>query len=245
MKSLIKPVIKDIVFDWGKTIHDYNLDVHFNWHARLFGIPRHFFWNIYSKYPDGLLFPYECGQSTARFIERFREESAQLCHVLKVAVPKFGNDEFIEHWNMIIDPLPPDPQKLALLRKLNGRGYTLNILSNTNEAHAAYIRGDATNGNRFSRFREVFQTIDRFIASSDPDVQCRKTKPGLASKEECEKIFWRALEISCSRPEETVFIDDFSEYVEVFRGMGGYGIHCTGSWTRIEAELYQLGVRWE
>ena len=87
--------------------------------------------------------------------------------------------------------------------------------------------------------------IDRFIASSDPDIRCRKTKPNGKNPEQCEEIFKKALAIAGSKPEETVFVDDLVEHVQTFQGMGGHAIHCTGNWTRVEAELYNLGVRWE
>ncbi|OHA04525.1 MAG: hypothetical protein A2934_01725 [Candidatus Sungbacteria bacterium RIFCSPLOWO2_01_FULL_47_10] len=241
----VDPKVKNIIFDWGKTFHDFDLDVHFNWLSRVFGIPRHHFWHIFSQYPNGLIFPYERGLSTRRFIERFREESAKLCVGRKISVPSFSDEEFVERWNMIIDPSPPAKERVSLLRKLKGGGYGIYFLSNTNQAHAAHIRGDSRRGNRFSRFKEVINLADRFFGSSDTDIRCRKVKPSQATKPECEKIFRKVLAKIGALPGECVFIDDTQEYIAVFQGMGGRGIHCTGNWTKIEYELYHAGVRWD
>lgn len=251
MKPITQPAISTIIFDWGKTFHDYHLDTFFSWLERNFSIPRHFFWGMFSRYPDGLLYHYECGQPTDEFLGCVRKKTAELLERLKheegkIILPaEFSDEEFLEHWNMIIDPSPPAGEKVELLRKLKRRGYGVYILSNTNKEHYSYLKeGDVRCGYRFLNFRDVFEIIDRFFASCDDDIQCRKIRPGEGSKEDCEKIFRKALAIIKSKPEETVFIDDILDYVNVFRSMDGHGIHCTGNWTKVEAELYELGVIW-
>lgn len=233
--------IRNLIFDCGKTLHGYNLDRFFNWLERRFGTPRHFFWGMFSRYPDGILYPYECGLSTEKFVELFWKENLRLLFKFGekerkiVVMPEFSNKEFVENWNLVLDPWPMDREIISFLRKLKHKGYGLYVLSNTNRAHLLCIR-------RFAG--ELFETIDRFISSCDYDVRCRKMRPDLATKDECEKIFWKAIEISGFDPEETAFVDDTSEFVDVFNGMGGHGIHHRGSWTRTESELYNLGVRW-
>ena len=305
MNNALKPEITTTLFDLGKTIHGFDLDRFFNWLARKFGIPRHYFWDMFSRYPDGLLYPYECGQSNQEFVFRFREETKKLLQELKeregklIVSPEFtptpernkskvGDEwsknsksreksygiesmvwgftaqEFFDAMNSVWDPEPIGRERLELLRKLKGKRYGVYVLSNIGQSQFEYLRGDrhhrvmspdlcCTNkdlgdwehGYRFSRFKEFFESIDGFIASCHSNIQCRKMRSSEGTKEECEKIFKKALAITKSAPEQTVFVDDILDYINIFRGMGGYGIHCTGNWTKIEHELYQLGVRWE
>lgn len=251
MTEASKKDIKVIFFDFGKTIHDFDLDVFFNWLSREFGIPRHYFWDMFAKYPDGLLHPYECGQSPEEFIASFRKKSFDLFLEFKakagrfVKYPYFTDKEFFEALNSVFDPEPIKQDRLGLLQKLRGKGYGVYVLSNLNKSHLAYLKGDEPRGQRFSRFKELFRVIDRYIASCDPDIQCRKMRLSEANPKECEKIFRKALAIAGSEPEETVFVDDIKDYADVFKSMGGNAIHCAGNWTKVEAELYNLGVRWE
>lgn len=251
MREVKKIDIKCIIFDFGKTIHDFHLDFFFSWLSRKFGIPRHYFWDMFSKRPDGLLYPYECGQEPRNFFENFLRESRILIKQLKneedklIIFPEITEKEFFDALNGIFDVSPPKRDRLELMRKLKGKGYKIYVLSNINKRHVDYLKGDTENGNRFSRFREIFQIVDRFIASCDDDIQCRKIRPLFIGDQNAEKIFYGALAITGTRPQEIVFIDDIIEYVNVFKGMGGNAIHCTGNWTKVEAELYQLGVRWE
>lgn len=205
---------------------------------------------MFSRYPDGLLYPYECGQSNQEFVFRFREETKKLLQELKeqegklVIFPEFTAQEFFDALNSVWDPEPISRERLGLLRKLKGKGYGIYVLSNIGQSHFEYLRGDGEHGYHFSRFKELFEIIDGFIASCAPNIQCRKTRLSESTKEECEKIFKKALAIAESAPEQTVFVDDILDYVNVFRGMGGHGIHCTGNWTKVEAELYAFGIRW-
>lgn len=243
--------IRVILIDFGKTIHGFTLDRFFNWLEYKYGIPRHHFWDIFSRQPGGLIFQYECGKSNEWFFRAFQKEIRALLKRLKteegrlISTPDLTEEEFFEHWNSTMDLEPLDPRLMTFLRKLKVGGYGVFVLSNTNKANLAYFKGDAKNGYRFSRFGELFRTVDRFIASCDADVRARKTRPGGNNPKLCERVFLRALKLCGSRPSETVFIDDIEEYTEAFRSMGGQAIHHTGCWTRTEAELYRLGVRWE
>ncbi len=231
-----------IIFDFGKTIHDFELDLFFNWLQDISRVRRHHFWDIFSRYPDGLLYNYECGEATAHFIARVREAMQELRVQLRresitMLLPNFTDEEFLSSWTTILDATPVFEDRLDLMRKLKSRGYELYVLSNINKSQLSYVKND-------SRFAEIFSLVKRFIASCDNGIACRKTRFSGNNREECEKIFWKTLAITKSTPPETVYIDDILDYVEVFRAVGGHGIHHTGSWTKIEAELYKLGVRW-
>ncbi|OHA04364.1 MAG: hypothetical protein A3A28_05710 [Candidatus Sungbacteria bacterium RIFCSPLOWO2_01_FULL_47_32] len=246
-----KTQIKAIFFDFGKTIHDYHLDYFFNWLSYKFGLPRHYFWRIFNG-SSGLIMKYEVGMPTKRFLKEFRARVELLFAELagkegkRIASAEFTDEEFIDAWNSIMDPSPLIRDRMELIRKLKGHGYKIYILSNTNKAHIEYFKGSGKKtGYHYTRFSELFRVADRFFASSDHDVRARKTKFDGKNRKLCEKVFWKVLNATGLKPEEAVFVDDFVEYVEVFKAMGGYAIHCTGSWTKVEAELYQMGVRWE
>ncbi len=245
-----KSQIKAIFFDFGKTIHDFHLDFFFNWLQSTFGIPRHHFWNVFSG-PDGLIMKYEVGMSTKLFLKEFRKRTEAMLQELRekegkhISYPEYSDKEFIDAWNSVIDHAPPMRERLDLMRKLKGRGYKIYILSNTNKAHVAYFKGDAKHGYRYTRFKEIFQIADRFIASSDSDIRSRKTRPNGNNTRACQKIFKKALAVAGVEASEAVFVDDIADFVNVFHSMGGHGILCTGNWTKVEAELYALGVRWE
>jgi FMN phosphatase YigB (HAD superfamily) len=125
-----------IIFDFGKTIHDFELDLFFNWLQDVYRIPRHHFWDIFSRYPDGLLYEYECGESTANFIKRVRNELELLSNRLsideglQVARSSFSDEEFLSSWTTILDATPVFEDRLDLMRKLHARGYELYVLSN-------------------------------------------------------------------------------------------------------------------
>lgn len=240
--------ITTVFLDFGKTLHDFHLDYFFNWLSRKFGIERHHFWDVFSRFPDGLLYKYECGEDTRDFIERVRTALQGIAAEMRldgkqIGSFEFSDEEFVENWNNIFDTVPVLEDRLRLMRGLKKNGYKMYVLSNLNEAQLAYLKSD-------HRFDEIFALVDRFIASCDPDIQCRKTRLHVYSPHntnwfECRKIFGKALTVASSTPEEIVYIDDILDYVEVFRVMGGNGIHHTGVWTKVEAELYKLGVRWE
>ncbi len=239
---------KVVFFDFGKTLHDFDLDLFFNWLSQTCSISRHYLWDTFSSFPDGLLYKYECGEATQQFIVRVRDALQKLCITQRlegkeVLVKDFTDDEFIKNWNDIFDTKPFAEDRLQLMRGLKENGCKLYILSNINEAQFAYVRNDP-------RFKEIFWLTERFIASCDSDIQCRKTRfhaYTLAGNNwyEASKIFYKALGLAKVLPEQAVYIDDILDYVEVFRRMGGQGIHHTGPWTKVEAELYKLGLRWE
>ncbi|MBI3335063.1 MAG: hypothetical protein HY001_01010 [Candidatus Portnoybacteria bacterium] len=237
--------ITTIIFDFGKTIHNFNLDLFFDWMAKVSGVSRYHLWDIFSHYPDGLLYRYECGEATQNFIVRVRNTLQKLYVRLymegeKVAVKDFTDAEFIANWNDIFDTNPVAEDRLRLMRGLKKHGYKLYVLSNINQAQLEYLKND-------TRFNEIFTLVEQFIASCD--IQCRKTRfhaDNFGNNwQECCAVFHKSLDITESRFQDTIYIDDILDYVEVFRRLGGHGIHHTGPWTKVEAELYKLGVRWE
>jgi len=236
-KKANKP-ITTIFFDFGNTLHNYNLDLFFQWLSRQYNIPRRYFWNLFGHYPDGLIFSYECGQTTKDFLESFRKAAKTTAEKIKdsMPLPSYTDEDFRFHWNRVFDPFPPSGDKLDLLRNLKNRGYTLAILSNTNEMHYDYI----TKSPRFQSILNFFESF--YIASCK--VGCRKNKLRLdgSNRKECEEIFWKAYSLTHCVPEEAILIDDIESFIEVFHKMGGKGIHHRGSWTQIEKELDDLGI---
>jgi len=244
-KKADKP-ITTIFFDFGKTLHDFNLDPFFIWLAKKCYLPRRKLWGIFGNYPDGLIFPYECGQETKDFLDKFRQKCIELYRADRLEkkisayrLPKFSDEEFITKWCEILDPSPASKDRIEFLDRLKRKGYKLYILSNSNPLHRDYIKSTP-------RFRKLLSFFEHFIASCDADIMCRKTKMFAdgSNRNECETIFNKALAISGSFLKTTLYIDDVADYVSVFRAMGGYGIHHRGSWTQIEAEFYKLGLKW-
>lgn len=243
--------MKAIFFDYGKTIHDFHLDRFFGWLSRISGADRHYFWDLFGRYPGGILFPYECGQRTEDFIAAFRCESAHMLSVLRKQRKKvsqqleFTDKDFITHFNLIFSYTPPPLECRLLIEKLYKAGYALYILSNLNQANLAYIKNNPNQELLFGIWLpQLFSHIVRFIASCDSDIQCRKTRFEGSNAEERGKIFWKACAIAKVKPHQAVFIDDIFDYAKGFEEIGGHGIHFVGHWTRVESELYKLGVRW-
>jgi len=243
-----KPV-RVVFFDFGKTLIDYNLDYFFNWLEMTFSVPRHRFWGLFT---GDLLQRYERGLGTDEFIREFRTNVAEVLRMLgekdgtTTAIPQFTDAEFLHAWNSVFAIQWNYQERFGTMRKLRRKGYKVYVLSNTNEAHVRYFRGtDERRTYARSPFLEAFNSCDRFIASCDPDVRERKTMYDGTNREECERIFWRALAIAGAEPSEAVFVDDIANFTETFKRMGGRAILCTGNWTKVEHELYQFGARWK
>ena len=235
----------------GNTLARFSTDFFFTRLADTFGIERHFFWDIFGRRPDGLIYQYECGQSTDEFIAAFRRKSRSLITRLnttkrpspKLRYPVFSDEEFISWFTPVLYSEYPR-ESITLLKKLRAANYRLYILSNAGYLHAENVRCEAAHGVMFPWMSEIFSLVDRYIVSCDPDIRCRKMKCDGTNRIESEEIFRKALAIAECSPREAIFVDDIFDYVRVFENMGGHGIHFTGSWTRVEAELYRFGVRW-
>ena len=243
--------IRAIFFDLGNTLVRFSTDFFFARLAETFGVERHFFWDLFGRRPDGLIYQYECGQSAAEFVAAFRRESAALLRRInkhrrigaRLKYPVFTDEQFLAWFTPILSFEYPR-ESIGLLRKLNAANYPLFILSNTNETHANYLRREARDGRMMPWAEELFSLVRHYIASCDPDLRCRKLEYDPANEVESTKIFCKALAIAGCKTSEAIFVDDILEYVKTFERMGGRGIHFRGSWTRLEEELYKFGARW-
>ena len=239
------PVITTAFIDWGRTIHHFALDLWFNWLERKFGVPRRHFWDMFSHNPNGLLYAYECGQSTGVFFRRFKAALNKLAADLKrEGVEMISWDlgssefyeEFLDNWIKIVSSFPDYPDALTLLEKLKSAGLRVYILSNTNPAHLAWTKKSS---------RDLLRLVDRFIASCDSDVRCRKVRISEGMRfSDATRIYRKALVIArCDHPGKAVLLDDVFDFPVIFRGMGGNGIQFTGCWTKVEAEFSYFGIK--
>ena len=248
---MVQTRIRAGLIDFGNTTHRFYLDRFFDgWLSRKSGIDGHHFWQLFSNYPDGFVYKFEVGGEPDEMVADFRNRLKGIYEELsrefgrRVIPFEFTDEEFFEAWNSIFDLSSPDPNLMKFFRQLRGNGIKIFGFSNINKAHEKYLNGEGRK-HRHTRFREYFISVNRFIASCDNDVRARKTFLTQASREECEKMFRRGLEIAKTTPEETFFVDDIPGYVEVFKQMGGHSIVFSGNWTRVKSELWNLGVRWE
>lgn len=240
MRKISKKRISTIFFDFGNTLVNYSLDPFFSWLSGQYKIPRHYFWDLFGKYPHGLIFPYECGQSTQVFLSSFKERALALVKKLKgvsLEPPQYTDKEFEFYWNQMFDFNLISGDKIKFLGKLKNSGYTLVIVSNTNIMHRDYII-------QALRFQKLLSFFDHYIASCDLGCRKAKLRRDESNRLECESIFWKACQSAGCLPEESVLVDDIEPFVEVFEQMGGNGIYHRGSWTEIESRLDSLGIRW-
>lgn len=125
--------------------------------------------------------------------ERGRLSDREFFRAVKAAIPRAnGLDEtaFWEGWRLLVGG---ETGASAILKRLLPE-YNVWLLSNTNPRH---ILEDVAH--RYSFFKAVKGAIYSY------EVGARKPEP---------EIFWRALEISGSKPEESLLIDDVEVNVE-------------------------------
>lgn len=129
-----------------------------------------------------------------------------------------GSGEFFEIYNDIFAPID-HPREV--LRRVQGAGYRLLLLSNTDVARFGFVR---------KRFPEVF-FFDDYILSFE--LGMAKPEPG---------IYQEALRRAGCRPEECVFIDDIPANVAAAAKLGIAGIVYRPE-TDLEAELLKMGLK--
>jgi putative hydrolase of the HAD superfamily len=113
-------------------------------------------------------------------------------------------DEFMKCWTEVFDPVPILPaQYLATL----ARRYPMTLVSNTSEAHAAYVRD---NYDVFRHFRNLVFSYE--VGSLKPD----------------RRIFERAIDVAGFSPGELLFIDDREENILAARELGIRAHHFAG-----------------
>ena|SRR3989338_2882451 len=124
---------------------------------------------------------------------------------------------FAKLWNEIFTE---NTEMVDLVKKLK-KHYPLYLISNTNDLHFEYVK---------STF-EVVKYFDRCF----PSHLVGHRKPDQA-------MFDHVLREIKLRPEDTVFIDDVSDFVDAAKKAGIHGVQFT-SRKALEKELHKLGVR--
>jgi putative hydrolase of the HAD superfamily len=118
---------------------------------------------------------------------------------------RFSFEEFCDIWGDIFSPENNGIERL--LETLVSKNMPIFVLSNTEELHWLYI-------GRLPVMQKYFSQPERQILS----FQVGARKPDVT-------IFKAALERSGLRARDIVYLDDVSEYVDTFHGMGGQGIN--------------------
>jgi HAD superfamily hydrolase (TIGR01493 family) len=151
---------------------------------------------------------YERGEVSAGEFYRFVEREAEL---------SMDYDEFMKCWTEIFDPIPilPDHVLPAL-----AKAYPMTLVSNTNQAHADYVRENY----------DVLPFFDNHIFS----YQVGALKP------DC-KMFERAIEVTGFPPGNLLFVDDRSENIESAEELGLH-THWFRSVPGLLELLGQMGV---
>ena len=151
---------------------------------------------------------YERGEVSADEFFRFLEREAGL---------SMEYDAFMKCWTEVFDPVPILPDYvLPALAKV----YPMTIVSNTNEAHADYVRENY----------DVLSFFDNHVFS----YQVGALKPD-------RKMFDRAIELAGCPPANLMFVDDRQENIKA-AGELGLNTHWFRSVSGLLELLGQLGV---
>ena len=133
----------------------------------------------------------------------------------------FTREQF---WEFMTAQSQPDPEMLDLMVRLKAR-HGLRIAAVSNEAREL-------NAYRIHQFK-LDRLVDCFISSSFVHVR----KPDL-------DIFWLALDIAQTPPEQIVFIDNTPMHVEIAEELGIRGIHhTTYESTRVKLAAFGIANR--
>jgi putative hydrolase of the HAD superfamily len=118
------------------------------------------------------------------------------------------DEKLDEVWNLIIGKIPP--HRIAFLEKLRP-AYRTFLLSNTNKIHYDFYQG---------QFREMYgyPSLDSLFEKAYYSFQIGLYKP-------YPEIFEFVLRDSGLRPEETVFVDDYTENILAAQKLGFQVIH--------------------
>jgi putative hydrolase of the HAD superfamily len=124
--------------------------------------------------------------------------TAEFCEGLRSELGLEGNDETITAaWNAML--LGVYPGRNALVWRLKQR-FNLSLLSNTNEAHIAYVKPEC---------QELFSLFDKLFFSFEVGLRKPQTE-----------IFRHTLEVMGYAASETLFIDDSYQHIEAARRCG-------------------------
>lgn len=140
----------------------------------------------------GLVNPYEEGlMSSVDFFAKLREK-----YKLELEF-----DEFKDIWNIIFQE---DPEVNEAILYLKNKGYSVFLLSNTNELHFSYI---------MERY-PIVHSLDEWILSYE--VGAKKPK---------QKIYDAIFEKTDAVRNEVLYIDDIPAYVEAAKTYGIQGLN--------------------
>lgn len=186
-----KSEIKNIVFDWGGVITDLNIPATQHTFKKL---ARERFDDLLQKGPEEIFIPFELGKiSPAEFRNRMRT----------YFFTEVSDKQIDAAWNTMLGSLPEE--RWYLLEKIKNT-YRTFLLSNTNIIHLQYYTGYLTALYGTTGYHHLFEkTYFSFeLGMRKPDSD----------------IFLHVIHEKSLKPEETLFIDDSAENIEVARKLG-------------------------
>lgn len=196
---MLKTGIKALIFDFGGVLINIDYSATIRAFQKL-GI--HDFDGMYSQAMQSNLFDeLEIGKiSPQRFING----------LLDFLPAGTSPNKVVEAWNAMILNVPPS--SIELLKQLKSQGYTLFMLSNTNEIHinAAYREWDKVSDERpQALFNHVY--LSNEIGMRKPNSE----------------IFEFVCQEQAFKPSETLFIDDSIQHIEAAKKVGLNTFHLT------------------
>jgi FMN phosphatase YigB (HAD superfamily) len=199
--------IRAILFDLGRVLVDFDMAEceatlaarsHLD-HAELMPV----LWDT------GWARRYERGEVTAPQFHDFLKREAGL---------SMEYEEFLECWTEVFDPVPILPDHML---PILADSFPMTLISNTNEAHAEYVRRN--------------YDILRFFRNQVFSYQVGALKPD-------RKIFDHAIATAGFPPEQMLFIDDRQENIEAGEKLGLH-THRFESVTGLVELFGSLGVK--
>jgi glucose-1-phosphatase len=188
-------MIKLFVFDLGNVILPFeHRQIATKLHAKSIDLERYTAKDIFD-----VMFDFEQGlvNPYEEGLMSSDEFFSELKHAFRLDMDM---DTFKDIWNPIFSD---DPSVNEAIDYLKGKGYPLFLLSNTNELHFSYI---------IEKY-PIVHAFDKWLLSFE--VGAKKPK---------RRIFDAIFEKMDVQPDEVLYIDDISQYVEVAKQLGINGM---------------------
>ncbi len=199
-------MIEALLFDLGKVLVDFDFELGMRRFAAKTSLTREEFERV--LWDKHWIRRYECGEiSTAEYHQHLRDRGD-----LQMAL-----DEFEQAWTAVFLPELILPE--LLLADLKQR-YPLILVSNINEAHAAFIAREYSVFDHFGH-----RILSHEVGSLKPDT----------------RIYEEAIRVSGKAPESLFFTDDREENIEAALRMG-IRAHLFRSPSALLAALREHGV---